>query len=135
MFDQHRETTTPTLKSGKPGQTKVHYCEVEDAAAWLWKFLDGARTSGELYGRALVLFAAQNYANDIVLPTSTRRSPVIPRSPKDAARKAFDRLTKDLLPQSHTDLRRAIDREAKRFSKQQQDICNAAADNVGADTP
>ncbi len=46
VFDEHRETTTPTLKSGEPGRTKVTYGEVEDAAAWLWKFVEGARSAG-----------------------------------------------------------------------------------------
>ena len=65
VFDQQRETTTPTLKSGERGETKVSYGEVEDAAAWLWKFVEGARSAGELYGRVLVVFAAQDYATTL----------------------------------------------------------------------
>ncbi len=117
VFDQHRETTTPTLKSGEPGRTKVTYGEIEDAAAWLWKFVEGARTAGELYGRVLVVFAAQAYATDLVLPASKRRGPVLPSSRKDIARKAFERVTKQVLPASHVQLRRALDREARVYAK------------------
>jgi hypothetical protein len=39
VLDEHRATTTPTLKSGQPGKTKVAYGDVDDAAAWLWKFV------------------------------------------------------------------------------------------------
>jgi hypothetical protein len=39
VLDEHRTTETPTLKSGKPGKTKVSYGEPEDAIKWLWKFV------------------------------------------------------------------------------------------------
>ena len=39
VLDAHRTTETPTLKSGKPGKTKVSYGEPEDALKWLWKFV------------------------------------------------------------------------------------------------
>ena len=52
MLDEHRTTTTPTLKNGQPGKTKVTYGEPEDAGKWLWKFVGAARTAGELYGHA-----------------------------------------------------------------------------------
>ena len=68
MLDEQRTTTTPTLKSGQPGKTKVTYAEPEDALKWLWTFVDGARTAGELYGRTLVVFACQHYANQLALP-------------------------------------------------------------------
>jgi ParB/RepB/Spo0J family partition protein len=115
-----RQTTTPSLKSGKPGRTKVTYGEAQDAERWLWRFLDGARSAGELYGRTLVVFAAQAYALDLVLPVSQRRGSVLPASRKDTARKAFERLTKGVLPASHTQLARALEREARRYTKAQQ---------------
>ena len=70
VFEQHRTTSTPTLKSGKPGATKVAYGDVGGRRAWLWRFLEGARSAGELYGRVLVVFAAQHYVSDLVLPAS-----------------------------------------------------------------
>jgi ParB/RepB/Spo0J family partition protein len=122
VFDEHRETTTPLLKSGERGKTKVSYGEIEDAAARLWKFVEGAKTAGELYGRVLVVFAAQAYASDLVLPTSKRRGPVLPASRKDIARKAFERVTKQLLPASHVQLRRALEREARAHTKRHEQL-------------
>ena len=122
VIAEHRTTNTPTLKSGQPGKTKTAYGEVEDAAAWLWKFIDGASNAGELYGRTLVVFAAQHYAHNLVLPTSQRRGSVLPRSRKDTARKTFERITKAILPASHTELRRALEREARTYSQRQHDL-------------
>jgi ParB/RepB/Spo0J family partition protein len=140
VFEQHRTTTTPTLKSGEPGRTKVSYGEVQDAAAWLWKFVEGARTASELYGRVLVVFAAQNYAHDLVLPAGKRRGSVLPRSRKEAARKAFERVTKKVLPASHVDLERALDREARSYAKRREELATpsggeSAADDDGAVAP
>jgi hypothetical protein len=87
VLDEHRTTTTPTLKSGKLGKTKVAYGEPDAAMTWLWRFVDGAKTAGELYGRVLVVFAAQHYACQLVLPNSKRQGSVLPRSHKDTARK------------------------------------------------
>lgn len=116
VIDEHRATTTPTLKSGKPGVTKVSYGESEHATRWLWRFIEGARSAGELYGRALVVFAAQAYAHDLVLPASKRRGPALPRSRKETARKAFERITKKTLPATHLALARALEREARRYA-------------------
>jgi len=116
VLDEHRATTTPTLKSGKPGKTKVAYGEIDAAAKWLWRFVDGAKTAGELYGRVLVVFAAQHYASQLVLANSQRRGSVLPRSHKDIARKAFERVTKRVLPASHVGLQRALAAEARSHS-------------------
>lgn len=122
ILDDLRMTTTPTLKSGQPGTTKVQYGDVDAAAAWLWKFVDGATSAGELYGRVLVVFAAQHYARDLVLPTSQRRGSVLPHSRSDIARKAFERVTKSVLPATHVELRRALEREARDYAKRQDEI-------------
>ena len=116
VLDEHRTTTTPTLKSGKSGKTKVVYGDVDAAAKWLWRFVDGAKTAGELYGRVLVVFAAQHYASQLVLANSQRRGSVLPRSHKDIARKAFERVTKSILPASHVQLQRALAAEARSYS-------------------
>jgi hypothetical protein len=110
----------------------VEYGDVEDAAAWLWKFVEGAKSAGELYGRVLVVFAAQNYAHDLVLPTSKRRGSVLPRSRKGAARKAFERVTKKVLPATHVELHRALDREARAYAKRQQELRIAAREQPEA---
>ena len=113
VFDEHRTTSTPTLKSGKPGKTRITYGEVDDAVAWLWKFIDGASNAGELYGRVLVVFAAQHYASQLVVPGSKRRPSALPKSRKDAARKAFERIVKPILPASCKQLERALAAEAR----------------------
>jgi hypothetical protein len=128
VVDSQRETATATLKSGKPGKTKVTYGEIEDAESWLWKFVDGARNAGELYGRVLVVFAAQAYANDLVLPSAKRRRNVLPQSRKETSRKAFERLTKAALPASHIQLARALEREARRHAKSVEDLAARQAD-------
>jgi ParB/RepB/Spo0J family partition protein len=113
VVSDHRETTIPRLKGGGRGKTKVVYSDIEDPAKWLWNFVAGAKTAGELYGRVLVVFASQHYANQIVLAKSKRRDSVLPASHKDTARKAFIRVTKSALPESHIQLQRAIEREAR----------------------
>jgi ParB/RepB/Spo0J family partition protein len=138
VLDEHRTTTTPTLKSGQPGKTKVSYGEVEDALKWLWEFVDGAKTAGELYGRVLVVFASQHYANRLALPASNRRASVLPRSHKDTARKAFEKATRHALPASHRQLARAIERQAREhrdrvaaIEQQARAAIVAAADDGG----
>jgi hypothetical protein len=96
---------------------KVAYGDVEAASKWLWKFVDGATTPGELFGRAIVVYAAQHYACQLVLPTGQRRSTVLPRSRKEAARKAFEQLTRDVLPASYLALQRALAAEARTYDK------------------
>ena len=78
VIDEHRETTTPMRKDGPPGKTKVAYGDVDAAAKWLWRFVDGAKTAGELYGRTLVCFAAQHYAHQLVLAASKRDTSALP---------------------------------------------------------
>lgn len=126
-FTQTTPTTTPTLKSGKPGKTKVVYGEPDDAMKWLWRFVDGAKTAGELYGRVLVVFAAQHYACQLVLPTAKRQGSVLPRSHKDSARKAFEKLTKKVLPGSYAQLQRALSAGAKTYRQRVDELDRPAA--------
>lgn len=118
VLDELRTTETPTLKSGKSGKTKITYAEVDDAQARLWRYVDAGKTAGEIYGRALVVIAAQHYAFQIALPTSQRRGSILPASHKDMARKAFERLTKPILPGTYKELTRAIASEAKAYREQ-----------------
>ncbi|HLB21089.1 MAG TPA: ParB/RepB/Spo0J family partition protein [Solirubrobacteraceae bacterium] len=140
VIGEHRTTTTPILKSGGRGKTKVVYGEVEDATAWLWKFIDGAKTASELYGRVLVVFAAQHYAENLVLPASKRRRSAAPRSRKDVARKALERVAKKVLPASHVQLQRALEREARAYAKAKggltasPKIANAATTSTSAES-
>ena len=115
VLEDHRTSTTKRLKSGKPGKTKITYADVDAVTKALWRFVDGASNAGELYGRVLVVYAAQHYANQLVLATSKRRPSVLPRSHNDAARKAFHRVTKKLLPATHKALAKALEDEAKSY--------------------
>ena len=135
VIEEHRTTTTPTLKSGKPGKTKVSYGEVEDAEAWLWRFIDGAKSAGEFYGRALVVLAAQHYTEQLVLPASKRQRSALPSSRKEIARKAFERLTKKVLPASHVELQRALEREARAYRKREEELSASAGEAPGGSTP
>lgn len=133
VLEEHRTTTTPTLKSGAPGKTKVSYGEPDAACAWLWKFVDAAKNAGELYGRAMVVFAAQHYASQLVLPNSQRRGSVLPRSHKDTARKAFERVTKKVLPGSYAQLQRALKAEARDHDRKVAALEQHARDARAAD--
>lgn len=126
VFNEHRKTETPLLKSGKRGKTKVTYSEIQDAERWLWKFIDRANTAGELYGRALVVYAAQHYAQALVLPKSQRHGSVLPRSHQEIARKAFERLTKTALPGTHVQLQRAIEQEIRSYDERGRKLAASA---------
>lgn len=117
-FDAHRTVETPTRKDGTPGKTKITYSDPEEAIAWLWTFLNGAKTAGELYGRTLVCLAAQHYALQLVLPASQRRGSALPASHQDRARKAFEKTTRSALPGSYRQLTRAIERAAREHTAQ-----------------
>ncbi|HEX4344689.1 MAG TPA: hypothetical protein VHZ31_03915 [Solirubrobacteraceae bacterium] len=132
VLDEHRETTTPTLKSGKQGKTKVAYGDTGDAVTWLWRFVDGAKSAGELYGRVLVVFAAEHYASQLVLPASKRRPSALPASRKDAARKAFERIVKPVLPASCKQLERALAAEARSYDKKVTELAQRAQHQAAA---
>jgi hypothetical protein len=85
--------------------------------AWLWKFIDGAKTAGELYGRALVVIAAEQYASRLVVPSSQQHSPMRWPSHKDHARKALAKLAGPHLPMTLKQVEKAV---AKVHSDQQQ---------------
>jgi len=135
VVDEHRTTVTPTCKDGSPGKTKVTYGEVDDAMAWLWKFLDGAKSAGELYGRAMVCFAAQHYAHQLVLAVSKRDSSALPSSHNDKAAKAFAKVTKAALPGSHKQLQRALEREARDYRKRVDELQRQPAEPQADDEP
>ena len=104
---------TKTRKDGSRGRLRIDYGdprEPRQAIAWMWKFLEGAKTAGELYGRALVVIAAEQHASRLVLPASQRahRSPWSSR--KDTAAKALRKLAGPHLPASLTALERAVKR-------------------------
>jgi hypothetical protein len=62
----------------------------------------------ELYGRALVVIAAEQYASRLIVPTSQRSRPTGWGSHKDCARKALTKLAGPHLPASLKQLEKAI---------------------------
>ena len=71
VVDELRTDVTKTRKDGSRGRLRIDYGDHRDpqaALAWLWKFIDGAKTAGELYGRALVVIAAEQHATRLVVP-------------------------------------------------------------------
>jgi hypothetical protein len=116
VIEDFRTDVTKTKKDGTRGRLKIDYGDrhVADHATavikWLWKFLDGARTPGELYGRALVVIAAERYAaSRIVLPSSQLHHPQHYGSHKDLAEKALAELAGPHIPGSMKQLTKAID--------------------------
>ena len=113
VIDEFRADATKTLKSGERGALRIDYGDGHDSAAtqkWLWRYIDGARSAGELYGRALVVIAAEQYASRLVVPTSQRSHPITYGSHGDRAAKALAKLAKPHLPASLTQLEKAVAR-------------------------
>ena len=116
VIDEFRTDVTKTRKDGSKGKLRIDYGDAHQPEApikWLWKFIDGAKTGGELYGRALVVIAAEQYASRLVVPQSQRSHPSSWASHKDHAAKALKKLAGPHLPASMKQLERAIDRAHK----------------------
>ena len=111
---------TKTRKDGSRGRLRIDYGDHRDpqtAIAWLWKFVDGAKTAGELYGRALVVIAAEQYATRLVVPSSQRMPATRWSSHKDLAAKALRKLAAPHVPTSLTKLERAVKRAHSAYDK------------------
>jgi hypothetical protein len=136
VVDELRTDVTKTRKDGSRGRLRVDYGDHRDpqaALAWLWRFLEGAKTAGELYGRALVVIAAEQYANRLVLPASQRG----PRSPwssrKDIAAKALKKLAGRHLPASLSAVERAVKRAHATYDEAEQAQRRELSENAEAD--
>src|ERR1700722_19014516 len=95
VIEEFRTDVTKTRKDGSRGALRIDYGDPrkpEKPIAWLWKFIDGAKTAGELYGRALVVIAAEQYASRLVVPQSQQHPAMRWHSHKDHARKALAKL-------------------------------------------
>src|SRR4051812_17779344 len=73
-------------------------------------FIDGAQTSGELYGRALAVIAAEQHASRLVVPGTQRMPTTSWGSHKDLATKALRKLAAPHLPASLSKLEQAVRR-------------------------
>ena len=123
---------TKTRKDGSRGALRMDYGDPrnpEKPIAWLWKFIDAARTAGELYGRALVVIAAEQHASRLVVPSSQQHPPIRWSSHKDHARKALVKLAGPHLPATLKQVEKAV---AKAHSEQEEATTSRAADRAAS---
>jgi hypothetical protein len=119
-----RTDVTKTRKDGSRGRLRYDYGDHRDpqtAIAWLWKFIDGAKTAGELYGRALVVIAAEQYATRLVVPASQRVPATRWSSHKDIAAKALRKLAGPHVPATLTKLEQAVKRAHAAYDRAERD--------------
>jgi hypothetical protein len=120
VVDELRADITKTRKDGSRGRLRIDYGDYRDpqaALAWLWKFIDGAKTADELYGRALVVIAAEQHATRLVVPSSQRMPATRWSSHKDIAAKALKKLAGPHVPASLSKLEQAVKRAHSAFDK------------------
>jgi ParB/RepB/Spo0J family partition protein len=113
VIEELRTDVTKTRKDGSRGRLRYDYGDHRDpqaAVAWLWKFIDGAKTADELYGRALVVIAAEQHASRLVVNGSQRTPANRWPSHKDHAIKALGELCRPALPAALAQLQRAVER-------------------------
>jgi ParB/RepB/Spo0J family partition protein len=140
VIGELRTNVTKTRKDGSRGALRIDYGSHNnpaEAIKWLWKFIDGARTPGELFGRALVVVCAEQYANRLVVPQSQRGFRLRWGSHKDIATKALAKLSGPHLPASLKQLEKAIERAEReqREAEQQEDIAPEYDGAVDASAP
>jgi hypothetical protein len=120
VIDELRTDVTKTRKDGTRGRLRIDYGDhsnPEAALAWLWKFVDGAKTAGELYGRALMVIAAEQHTTRLVVPSSQRMPATRWSSHKDIAAKALKKLAGPHTPASLTKLEQAVKRAHAAYDK------------------
>jgi len=144
VIEEFRADVTKTRKDGSKGALRMDYGngrEPQDPVRWLWKYVDGAKTAGEIYGRALVVIAAEQYASRLVVPQSQRTPAIRWSSHKDLAAKALAKLAGPHLPGSLRQLEAAVKRaheerdratQRARRSAQRATRAEAAADDTTA---
>jgi hypothetical protein len=139
VIEEFRADVTRTLKNGSRGKLRIDYGDPkhpEKPIAWLWKFIDGAKTAGELYGRALVVIAAEQYACRLVVPSSQRFGAKRWPSHKDHAAKALQKLAGPHLPATLKQLEKAIAKAgAELHDVQKQARAESSSRVVAVDKP
>jgi ParB/RepB/Spo0J family partition protein len=113
VIGDFRIDVTKTRSDGSRGRRRIDYGDAREKGepiAWLWKWIDGACSAGELYGRTLVVIAAEQYASRLVIPQSQRVPATRWASHNDLAAKALRKLAGPHLPASLKQLDRAIAR-------------------------
>jgi hypothetical protein len=111
VIEEFRTDVTNTRKDGSRGAMRIDYGDPrkpEKPIHWLWRFVDSARTPAELFGRCLVVIAAEQYASRLVVPQSQQQSPMRWSSHRDHARKALAKLAGPHLPATLKQVEKAI---------------------------
>jgi hypothetical protein len=111
VIEEFRTDVTKTRKDGSRGALRIDYGDPrkpEKPIAWLFKWLDASKTAGELFGRCIVILAAEQYASRLVVPSSQQHPPIRWSSHKDHARKALAKLAGPHLPASLKQLEKAV---------------------------
>src|SRR5204862_647988 len=91
VVEEMRSDVTKTRKDGTRGRLRIDYGDHRNpqaAIAWLWKFIDAAKSAGELYGRALVVIADEQHDTSLVVPSSQRMPATRWSSPKELTARA-----------------------------------------------
>jgi ParB/RepB/Spo0J family partition protein len=120
VVDELRSDVTKPRKDGSRGRLRIDYGDhrnPEAGLAWLWKFVDGAKTAGELYGRALMVIAAEQHATRLVVPSNQRMPATRWSSHKDIAAKALKKLAGPHVPASLSKLEQAVKRAHAAYDK------------------
>jgi ParB/RepB/Spo0J family partition protein len=129
-----REDKTKTRKDGSAGALRITYGEGikhDSQSHWMWKFLDGARSAGDLYGRALVVIAAEQYASRLVVPASQQTKPLNWPSHNDIALTVLTKLAGPHIAPTLKALEKAIakaEREHKEAGKALSEAQRSARD-------
>ena len=112
VVDELRTDVTKTHKDarGRLRHNDVEHRDPQAAIAWLWRFLDRAKSAGELYGRALVIIGAEQNASRLAVPSSQRMPAARRSSHKDIAANAFRKLAGPHVPATLSKLERAVKR-------------------------
>lgn len=129
VIGDFRQDVTKTKKDGTRGALRITYGDGlnhSNQAHWLWTYLGGAKTAGELYGRALVVIAAEQYASRLVVPASQQRPPLRWGSHNDIAIKALKKLAGPHLAPTLKALEKAV-AQAKREHDEARAALHAAA--------
>lgn len=119
-IDELRADVTKTRKDGSRGRLRIDYGDHRNpdaALTWLWKFVDGAKTAGDLYGRALMVIAAEQHATRLVVASSQRMPATRWSSHKDIAAKALRKLAGPHVPASLSKLEQAVKRAHAAYDK------------------
>lgn len=116
VISDFREDKTKIRKDKSRGALRIDYGDGTthtNQTHWLWNYLDGARSAGELYGRALVVIAAERYASRLVLPASQQSEPLRWPSHNDTALTALTKLAGPHIAETLLALEKAIKTAAR----------------------